>query len=182
MNSANTEKDIVNKVASSGLITFDLEEYYQQGDRVLIDIKDQLYEGLVLREKDFREFIKTYNWEFYQDKFVAITCSTDAIVPTWAFMLLATALQPYAKMIFFGSLKRLEEKLFEDTLSKIDWNNFKNSRVVVKGCSKINVPTSVYVEVVRHLQPMVVSLMFGEPCSTVPLYKFQKQVRAKPSV
>lgn len=170
----NSEKEIVNRVASSGLVTFDLEAYYQPGDRVLIDVKDQLYEGLVLKEKDFREFIKEHNWKQYHEKFVAITCSVEAIVPTWAYMLLATALQPYAKMIFFGTLDRLEEKLFEEVLHKIDWNKFRDKRVVVKGCSKINVPTSVYVELVRNLQPVVLSLMFGEPCSTVPLFKRSK--------
>lgn len=170
-----SNKDILNKVASSGLISFDLEEYYQPGERVLIDVKDQLYQGLVLKEKDFREYIKNYSWQQYQNKFVALTCSADAIVPTWAYMLIATALQPHAKLIFFGSLDRLEEKLFEDVLAKINWNDFEGKKVVVKGCSKINVPVSVYVEATRQLQPRVSSLMFGEPCSTVPLYKASKK-------
>jgi hypothetical protein len=168
------EKEIVNRVASSGLVTFNLEEYYRPGERVLIDIKDQLFQGLVLKEKDYREFIKVHNWQSYEDKFVAITCSTDAIVPIWAYMLLAIALQPYAKVICFGTIEQLEARLFEDALSQINWQDFKGRKVVVKGCSKINVPASIYVEVAQHLQPIVSSLMFGEPCSTVPLYKAAK--------
>jgi hypothetical protein len=168
------QKEIVNKVASSGLITFNLEDYYLAGDRVLIDIKDLLFEGLILKEKDFRNHIKQHNWQLYQNKFVAITCSADAIIPTWAFMLLATTLQPFARVVHFGLLEQLEEKLFEQQLTKINWDEFKGRKVVVKGCSKINVPVSVYIEVVQHLQPVVSSLMFGEPCSTVPLFKVSK--------
>lgn len=167
--------EIVNRVSASGLITFDLETFYQPGERVLLDIKDRLFQGLVLKEKDFRAFVKTHDWKQYQDKFVAITCSTDAIVPTWAYMLLATALRPYARLFFFGSLERLEEKIFEEKLKSVDWSEFENKKVVVKGCSKVEVPVSVYLEVVRHLQPLVSSLMFGEPCSTVPLFKAPKQ-------
>lgn len=167
--------EIVNRVSASGLITFDLETFYQPGERVLLDIKDQLFQGLVLKEKDFRAFVKTHDWKQYQDKFVAITCSTDAIVPTWAYMLLAAALRPYARLFFFGSLERLEEKIFEEKLKSVDWSEFENKKVVVKGCSKVEVPVSVYLEVVRHLQPLVSSLMFGEPCSTVPLFKAPKQ-------
>ena len=118
------EKEIINRVTSSSLITFDLEEYYEPGDRVLFDIKDQLYEGLILREKNFREFIKNHDWTSYQDKLVTITCSTDAIIPTWAFMLVAIALRPHAKRIEFGTLDDLEEKLFQDALSKVDWDQF----------------------------------------------------------
>jgi hypothetical protein len=165
------EKEIINKVASSSLITFDLEEYYQPGERVLVDIKDQLFQGLILKEKDFREYIKNHNWSFYKNKFVAISCTTDAIIPTWAYMLVAIALRPHAKAIEFGTLKNLEERLFEEALSKVDWNQFQNAKVVVKGCSKVNVPTSAYVLAVSKLQPITSSLMFGEACSTVPLYK-----------
>jgi hypothetical protein len=164
-------EEIINKVTNSSLITFDLEEYYEAGDRVLMDIKDQLYEGLVLKEKDFREFIKNHEWSLYKDKLVAITCSADAIIPTWAYMLVAIALRPYARKIEFGTLDNLEEKLFQEALSKVDWNQFRNAKVVVKGCSKVNVPASAYVLAVSNLQPLVSSLMFGEACSTVPLFK-----------
>lgn len=174
----NTEGGIVNRVATSGLITFNLEEYYQPGERVVIDIKDRLFQGLVLKERDFRDFVQTHDWEQYKDKFVAITCSTDAIVPTWAYMLLATKLRPYAKFSFFGTPERLEEKLFEETLAGINWQDFKDKKVVIKGCSKVDVPVSIYLEAVRHLQPVVSSLMFGEPCSTVPLFKTPKQSKS----
>jgi len=165
------EKEIINRVSSSSIVTFDLEEYYQPGERVLIDIKDQLYEGLILKEKDFREFIKSHDWSFYQNKFVAITCTTDAVIPTWAYMLVAIALGPFSKVIEFGSLENLEEKLFQKALSAVNWDQFRNAKVVVKGCSKVNVPASAYVHAVAELQPIVSSLMFGEACSTVPLYK-----------
>ncbi len=165
------ESEIINRVSSSSLVSFDLEEYYQPGERVLIDIKDQLFQELILREKDFRNYIKTHDWSQYKDKFVAIHCSADAIVPTWAYMLLAIALEPYSKQIVFGLLENLEEQLFRTALSKVDWLNYKDAKVVIKGCSKVNVPVSIYVEATNRLKPIASSLMFGEPCSTVPLYK-----------
>lgn len=165
------QDQIVNKVAGSSLITFNLEEYYVPGDRILLDIKDQLYQGLILKEKDFRDFIKSHDWSQYQNKFIAITCSADAIVPTWAYMLLTIALQPFAKKIVFGSLQELETILYHEELAKVDWSKFKNAKVVVKGCSKVDVPIAVYVEATNRLKPLAASLMFGEPCSTVPLFK-----------
>lgn len=170
------EHQIVNKIAKSSLITFDLEEYYELGERVLFDIKDQLYEGLLLREKSFREFVKNHDWTQYKNKFIAITCSTDAIVPTWAFMILAIALNPFAKLVIFGTVQDLEIEIFRRRLSKIEWSDFKDAKVVIKGCSKVEVPQPVYVEVVNRLMPYVNSLMFGEPCSTVPLFKNIKTV------
>lgn len=169
-----TEKEIVNRVASSSLVTFDLEEYYQPGERVLIDITDQLFQGLILREKDFRNFIRATDWSQYKNKLVAITCSADAIIPNWAYMLLTSALQPFAKTIVFGSLEDLETKIFFEQLSKIDWQQFRDAKIVVKGCSKVNVPAAVYVEATRLLMPCASSIMFGEPCSTVPVYKKPK--------
>jgi hypothetical protein len=168
------EEQIINKVANSALITFNLEDFYESGDRILLDIKDQLYEGLVLREKDFRDFIKNHNWAYYENKLVAVTCSTDAIVPTWAYMLLAVALQPFAKRVIFGSLRDLEIENYRDALAKIQWSAFKDAKVVIKGCSKVDVPVAIYVEVVNLLKPYAGSLMFGEPCSTVPLFKKSK--------
>lgn len=165
------QNEIINRVANSTLITFDLEEYYVPGDRFLFDIKDQLHEGLIVREKDFREFIKTHNWSSYQDKLVAITCTTDAIIPTWAFILVAIALRPYARRIEFGSLNTLEERLFQEALTQVNWQQFRNQKVVIKGCGKVRVPESAYIFAVSKLQPVVSSLMFGEACSTVPLYK-----------
>ena len=163
--------EIVNRVAGSSITVFDLEEYYVSGERVLLDIRDQLYEGLILKEKTFREFIKAHDWSQYKDKFVAITCSADAIVPTWAFMLLTSSLEPYASTIVFGNLSDLETKIFYDVLSRIEWQQFKDAKVVMKGCSKVAVPIAAYVEATRLMRPYASSIMFGEPCSTVPVFK-----------
>ena len=168
------EDIIVNRVAKSGLLSLDLEEYYHAGERVVYDLKDNLFMGLILKEKDFREFIKAHDWSQYSGKNVAITCSEDAIVPTWSYMLLAIQLEPYAHMVVFGSLADLETKLYEEALSKINFQEYEGTRVVVKGCSQVSVPTSAYVEVTRRLRPYAQSIMFGEPCSTVPLYKKPK--------
>lgn len=162
---------IVNKVANSGLVTIDLEEMAPAGDRVLFDIQPLLFQGLILKEKDFREFIKQENWENYRDKYVAIHCSSDAIVPTWAYMLLTTALEPFAKKIVFGTLEQLETQLYSELIEKFPVEHYRDARVVIKGCSKIPVPISAYVELTGKLRPVVKSLMYGEPCSTVPLYK-----------
>jgi hypothetical protein len=171
-----TENEIINRVANSGLVSFDLEEYHQPGERILIDIHDQLFQGLVLREKDFREYVKNHDWSAYRDKFVAITCSADAIIPTWAYMLLVSALHPFARHIVFGSLEDLETKIYFDILAKIDWNKFANAKVVIKGCSKVHVPAAVYVEATRLMRPYASTIMFGEPCSTVPVYKKPKGI------
>lgn len=165
------EVEIVNKVANSGLISFDLEEYFHQGERVVYDIKDNLFMGLILKEKDFREFLKAKDWSEYTGKNVAIICSEDAIVPIWAYMLLAIQLEPFANMVVFGSLEDLEKKLYEQALNALDLEQFAGQRIVVKGCSNAQIPTYVYVELTRRLKPFVKSLMFGEPCSTVPLFK-----------
>ena len=165
------EKEIINKVAGSGLITFDLEEHYPKGERIIFDIKDLLFQGLILREKDFREFVKNNTWSSYKDKFVAIICSADAIIPTWAYMLLAVHIEPYAKKVVFGNLETLETILYNELLQKIDINQYTDSRVVIKGCGKLPVPGSAFVEITRLLRPVVKSIMFGEACSTVPLYK-----------
>lgn len=167
-------ESIVNRVANSSLITFDLEQYYEPGERVLIDLKNVLFQGQILREKDLRDFVKDHDWRQYKEKFVAITCSADAIVPTWAFMLVAISVNPYAKKVVLGSLEQLEEKIFEEKLSAVRWENYQDAKVVVKGCSKISVPDSAYIEVVNKLRPIAGSIMFGEACSTVPLHKRPK--------
>jgi hypothetical protein len=168
------ENEIVNKVSQSGLITIDLEEFYPAGERVLFDIKELLFQGLILREKDFREFIKNEDWNKYKDKYVALTCSADAIVPTWAYMLLASQLEPIAKKVVFGNLESLETILYTEILSKIDINNYKDARVVIKGCGNLPIPKSAYVQITSLLRPLAKSIMYGEPCSTVPLYKQAK--------
>jgi hypothetical protein len=167
-------EEIINKVANSGLITIDLEAFYPKGERKLIDIKDQLFQGLILKEKDFREFIKNHDWQQYKDCYVSIICSADAIIPTWAYMLLTLALQPYAKKIVFGDLEKLETVLFTEALQKINPDEYKDARVVVKGCGSLPVPVNAFVQLTALLQPQVKSLMYGEPCSTVPLYKKPK--------
>jgi hypothetical protein len=165
------QENFVNKVATSGLMTLNLEEYFHQGERVVYDIKDNLFHGLMLREKDFREFIKTHDWSAYTDKNIAIICSADAIVPTWAYMLLANKMKPFANEVVFGTLETLEATLFVRALAKIDLNSFANERVVIKGCADIEVPVAAYVEITNLLTPVVKSIMYGEPCSTVPIYK-----------
>ena len=165
------ENEIKNRINSSQLVTFDLEELYTPGERILFDIKNLLFQELILREKDFRDFMKDHEWAKYQNKVVAITCSADAIVPTWAYMLLASALQPHVQMLVFGSLQDLEARLFEEALNKIEWTKFSNAKVVVKRCSKVEVPASAYVEVTNRLRPAAHSIMYGEACSTVPVFK-----------
>jgi len=162
---------IVNRVANSALLTLDLEDYYHHGERLVYDIRQNLFQDLILKEKDFRAFIKEHNWLAYKDKNVAIVCSADAVVPTWAYMLLATALAPHTNLVVYGNLAALEQALFQQTLAKIDLQQFKEQRVVIKGCGKIEIPAFAYVEIVRLLQPLVKSILYGEPCSTVPVYK-----------
>lgn len=163
--------EIINRVASSPIITLNLEDFYLEGERVVLDIKDQLFQGLILREKDFREFIKTHDWNLYQDKLVAVTCSADAIIPTWAYMLLAQKLEPVAKAFAFGDLTALENYLFQDQLRGLNIQEYIDKPVVIKGCFDKPVPVGAYMEITRLLAPHVKSLMYGEPCSTVPIFK-----------
>lgn len=165
------EKGIINRVASSPIVTLNLEDYYHPGERVAYDIAQHLFQGLILKEKDFREFIKDHDWSIYQGKNVALFCSEDAIVPTWAYMLLATKLTPHTNMIVFGEIEVLEFALFKEALSKIDLTLFENRPVVIKGCGDLPISESAYVEITRLLMPVAKSIMYGEPCSTVPLYK-----------
>lgn len=167
-------EEVINKVANSGIVTIDLEEHFQDGERVLLDVKPLLFQELILKEKDFREFVKNNDWSVYKDKFVAITCTNEAIVPTWAYMLLSLVLEPFAKKIVFGNLEQLETILFEEALSKTDYSQFKGARVIIKGCSNKPVPVNAYVRLTAALKPFAKSIMYGEPCSTVPLYKSKK--------
>ena len=164
-------EEIINKVAQSGLVSVDLEELFVPGERVLFDLKGWLFEELILKEKDLREQLKNHDWQQYQNKFVALTCTADAIVPTWAFMLAASMLEPVAKKIVFGDLKKLEEEIFHEQISKINPERYRDQRIVIKGCSHVEVPSSAYIEITRLLQPVVKSIFYGEPCSTVPVYK-----------
>jgi hypothetical protein len=169
-------EEIINKVALSGIITIDLEEFYSPGERVLFDIKEQLFHGLILKEKDFREFVKNEDWSKFTDKYVAIICSADAVVPTWAYMLLTIQLEPHTKKVVFGNLETLETVLYSEVLNKLNSNNYKDARVVIKGCGLLPVPQAAYVEITRLLRPVAKSIMYGEACSMVPLYKKPKQI------
>jgi hypothetical protein len=163
--------EIINKVAESGIITIDLESFYDPAEKVIFDVKPHLFMELVLKEKDLREFVKNNDWSIYQDKIVGIVCTADAIVPTWAYMLLTLALEPFAKKIFFGSMQEVESLLFNEKLSQLDVLKYKNARVVIKGCGDKQIPVNAYMQLTALLKPVVKSLMYGEPCSTVPLYK-----------
>ena len=168
-------EEIINRVTNSSLVTLDLEQLHTQGERITYDITSYLYEGIILREKDFRDHVKTHAWSDYDGKLVSIVCTADAIVPTWAYMLLATALQPYAKKIFFGTVDEMERELFHEKLKAIDWEQYRGSKVVVKGCSDVHVPVSAYVEATSSLVAVASSVMYGEPCSTVPIFKAPKK-------
>lgn len=165
------EDTIINRVAQSSLVTLDLEKLYHPGTRLEWDLKEQLYQGIILREKDFRDFIKTHDWSKYSGNNVAITCSVDAIIPSWAFMLLAVNLNPFVNHLVFGDLKELERSLFRKALSEMDLEKYREAKVIIKGCGKVPVPESAYVEATCLLQGIASSIMYGEPCSTVPLYK-----------
>ena len=165
------QETIVNRVAQSGLVTVDLASFAPQGERVVYDIKDNLFQGLILREKDFREFVKTHDWSQYAGQYVAITCTADAIVPTWAYMLLANRLEPYAKDLVFGDLNTLEILLYERALAAIDIETYRDQRVVVKGCGDIHIPESAFVNFTAKLSKVAKSILYGEPCSTVPVFK-----------
>jgi len=162
---------IENKVAASGLINLNLEDFYPKGKRIQIDLKEFLFEGLILKEKEFRSVVKSYDWNEYKDAFVAIHCSVDAIVPTWAYMLVSVHLEPHAQKIVFGDLNTLETILFHENLEKIDLEKYRNEKIIINGCGNLPIHESAYVEITRILKPVVQSLMFGEACSTVPLYK-----------
>lgn len=161
----------VNKVAESGLISLDLEHWYPKGETAVFDLKDHLFMGMILKEKDFREALKATDWTQYQDKNVAITCSADAIIPVWAYMLVAANLQPFAKEIVMGDEKELHKTLFLKNLASIDMNEYADKRVVIKGCGETPIAEYVYMEITKLLRPVVKSIMYGEPCSTVPVYK-----------
>ena len=165
------QENIVNKVAESGLVSLDLADLYPSGERFLYDIKDNLFHGLMLREKDFREFVKDHDWTTYTGKHIAIICSADAIVPTWAYMLLATKLSPFASSVVFGDLETLETVLFNQQLNALDVEKYRDQRIVIKGCGDIQIPISAYVQITGKLIGIAKSIMYGEPCSTVPIYK-----------
>ncbi len=168
------EEEIINRVAKSSIVTINLEDLYVPGARAVFDLKDHLFQGIILKEKEFRDFLKSTDWSAYQDKHVAIFCSVDAIIPTWAYMLLAVHIEPKAKTMVYGDLSVLEDELFKRAIKILNPKDYKDKKVVIKGCGKIDVPTSAYVELTRLLRPYASSIMYGEPCSTVPIYKQEK--------
>jgi hypothetical protein len=167
--------EIINKVANSVLEVFDLEDYYPKGIRVQLDISQWLLEGFLLKEKDFREHLKNHDWTQYRDQFVAINCSTDAIVPAWASILVTIQLAPFAKKIVNGNIDDLDSALYEELLAKLDYSVYDNKPIIIKGCSKKPVPMRAYILAAHYLQPFARSIMYGEACSAVPLYKASKK-------
>lgn len=164
--------EIINRVANNkNLISFDLEEYYPEGNRILFDIKDWLYEGLLLREKEFRSHVADHDWSQYQDAYLALTCSSDAIIPGWAYLLVTSAASIYAKKIIVGSLENLETNLYTTIINDLDISNYHDKLLIIKGCSNKPVPESAYIELIQKIQPVVKSIMYGEACSSVPVYK-----------
>jgi len=162
---------IVNKVSESGLITLDLEQYYPRDTVALFDLKDYLFMGLILKEKDFREALKNLDWDAYRNKYVGVTCSADAIIPPWAYMLAAAYLQPVAKDVIMGDEKEVHKTIFLQNIQGIDVNEFTGQRVVVKGCGETPIGEFAYMEITKRLRPVAKTIMYGEPCSTVPIYK-----------
>jgi hypothetical protein len=162
---------IINKVANSGLITLDLEQYMPVGEMVSFDLKDHLFMGLILKEKDFREALKNLDWSIYSGKHVAITCSVDAIIPVWAYMLVATYLRPVAASIYTGTTTEFYKHLFLKSIENIDPEAFRDQRIVVKGCGEKTIEAFAYASITHLLTPVAKSIMYGEPCSTVPIYK-----------
>ena len=163
--------EIINRVANSKLKIIDLEDYYPEGKRIRFDLKDWLYEELVLREKEFRAYVAQHDWSQYQDCYVALFCSSDAIIPDWAFMLITVELQPYAKLVIIGSIEDLESLIFSSIISEFNTAEYKDLPVIIKGCSKKPVPANALVLLTQKLKPYVKSIMYGEACSSVPLFK-----------
>ena len=161
----------VNKVAESGLITLNLEDYLPKGEMSVFDLKDHLFMGMILKEKDFREALKKFDWEAYRDKNVALTCSVDAIIPVWAWMLAVSYLQPVAREVVMGDAAELQKRLFLKNIDALEMNEFSEKRVVVKGCGETPIPDFIYMEITKRLRPFAKSIMYGEPCSTVPVFK-----------
>jgi len=167
-------EEILNRVAQSKLRTFDLEDYYPEGERVKFDIKDWLHEGYILKEKEFRTFVAAHDWKKYQDKYIAIYCSTNAIIPGWANMLISSKLTPYAKKIVIGDLEQLETSLYQEIVSELDISPYIDQFVIIKGCTNKPVPPNAYVWLISKMQTVAKQVMYGEACSSVPLFKKKK--------
>lgn len=164
-------EEIINRVALSKLMVVDLEDYYPEGVRIVFDIKDWLYEGFVLREKEFRQSVKDFDWSKFNNQFVALTCSSDAIVPAWAYMLITLELQPHARKVVVGNSEQLETAIYQDIINALDIEPYQDKPLIIKGCAHKPVPLNAYVLLSKKLKPVAKSIMYGEACSSVPLYK-----------
>ncbi len=171
------DKPLVNRVAASSLITLKLESYFPKGEVIAFDLKEYLFKELILREKEFRTALKEHNWEQYDGKILAIYCSTDAIIPIWAYMLVASYAAAHAEEVFQGTPEAYYQRAFQQIVHEIDAEEYRDQRIVIKGCSDLPVPLSAYVDLTAKLRPVAKSIMFGEPCSTVPIYKKPRPTR-----
>jgi len=167
-------KEIVNKVSKSSLVTIELEDFYPVGKRVVFDISKWLHEGLILKEKNFRESVQQHNWEQYKGNYIALSCSTEAIIPSWAYLFIAVKLGPYAKKMVVGNLDLLETVIFQDIISNLDVETYRDKPVIIKGCTNKPIPETAPVQLIEKLLPIARTIMFGEACSTVPLFKREK--------
>ena len=167
-------KEIINRVSNSSLINIDLEELYPAGRRISLDIKDWLYEGIILKEKDFRTSVRNHDWSIYKDSFVALTCSEDAIIPSWAYLLISAKLAPFAKKIVVGDLDLLETIIFSEILQNYNIERFKDKPIIIKGCANKPIPSSAFTMLIQKLHPIAKTIMYGEACSTVPISKRKK--------
>ena len=167
--------EIINRVSKSPLITIDLEDWYVEGIRTVFDISNWLYEGLLLREKEFRSHVGNHDWSTYKNHYVALTCATDAIIPGWAYMLITTAVSPFAKKVIVGDLEKLETLLYESQIETLSVKEYQDRPIIIKGCSNKPVPENAYITLLQKLQPVAKSIMYGEACSSVPLYKKAKK-------
>jgi ABC-type transport system involved in cytochrome bd biosynthesis fused ATPase/permease subunit len=166
------KEEIVNRVAkNTKLQVIDLEDYYPEGRRVVFDLSDWLFEGLLLKEQDFRASAVAHDWSQYQNAYVALTCSSEAIIPGWAYMLICLHLAAFTKKVVVGTLEQLEAAIFQEIITATDFSAFRDKFIIIKGCSKKPVPQNAYVELSQKLQPIARSIMYGEACSSVPLYK-----------
>ena len=171
------DKPLVNRVANSSLITINLEEFLPEGDYYEFDLKDYLFKGLILREKDFRLALKEFDWEQLKGKIILIYCSVDAIIPVWAYMLVAGYTEPIAEVLFQGNKQEYLKQYLHNTLKSMDGSKYKGERVIIKGCSDIEIPVSAYVDLTSKLRPFAQSIMFGEACSNVPIFKRPRELK-----
>ena len=164
-------EEIINRVTQSKLITFDLEDYYPEGERQVLDIKKWLFEELILKEKEFRTYVSEMDWSQFKDKYVAIHCSSDAIIPGWAYMLISSKLKPFVKKMVHGNLEDLESAIYQPIIENLDVAFYEGKSIIVKGCTNKPIPINAYLWITAKLQTVSKSVMYGEACSAVPLYK-----------